>query len=465
MRILAAVVFLFVVPVFCWAQKSSQKEPEKLNVVFILADDLGWRDLSCQGSKYYNTPHIDELAAQGVRFTQAYAASAVCSPTRSSILTGMSPARTHITDWIPGGLFRPEDAKVNEPDWQKFIPAGITTLPEMFRQAGYRTVHIGKWHLGNEDNHSTPTDHGYETDIASLGKHPLGGGAPRTYFSPYGFPEQIENGPEGEYLPEKLAKEAVNQIKVKDDRPLFLMLSHYLVHTPLQAKPEMVEKWKNVPVDGGQNNPVYASMVESLDNSVRQVMQALRETGKLKNTVIVFTSDNGGLEITGPYDGTDNDPLKGQKGQYYEGGIRIPLIVKWPGVTKTGTTVDQKVITTDLLPTLATIIEAELPPNLDGINFKGVFAGKLLPERDLFWHYPHYHIALGNVRPYSIVQSDDWKLVENLEDGKLKLYNLKNDPYEIWEISAEHPEVVKELQLKLNHWRKEMNAQMPEKIQ
>ncbi len=463
MRLLA-VLFLLTISVFSLHAKSSKNKPEKLNVVFILADDLGWRDLSCQGSNYYQTPNIDKLARQGVRFTRAYAASAVCSPTRSSILTGMSPARTNITDWIPGGLFRPDDAKTEEPDWQKFIPIEITTLPEYFKQAGYRTVHIGKWHLGNKDNYSSPTDQGYETDIASLGKHPLGGGAPKTYFSPYGFPEQIENGPDGEYLPERLAKEAVNQIKRKDDRPLFLMLSHYVVHTPLQSKPELIEKWKKVPVDGGQNNPVYASMVESLDNSVGKVMQALRETGKMENTVIVFCSDNGGLEITGPYDGTDNDPLKGQKGQYHEGGIRIPLIVKWPGVTKAGTTVDEKVITTDMLPTLATLIDAELPEKLDGINFKPVFTGDPLPERDLFWHYPHYHIALGNVRPCSVIQSGDWKLIEYLEDGRLELHNLKDDPYELWDVGKEHPEVAEKLQIKLHQWWEEVDAQVPEKI-
>lgn len=439
----------------------SPDQPGQLNVLFILADDLGWRDLSCQGSKYYKTPHIDALAQQGVKFTTAYAASAVCSPTRSSILTGLSPARTHITDWIPGGLFRPDDATLNEPDWQKFIKPEIETLPELFSQAGYRTVHIGKWHLGNKDNHSTPSDHGYQTDLVSLGKRPLGGGAPRSYFSPYGFPDQIPDGPEGEYLPERLAREAVDQISKDDQRPFFLMLSHYVVHTPLQAKADVVENWKNIPVDGGQNNPVYASMVQSLDNSVGQVMQALETSGKLDHTVIVFCSDNGGLEVTGPFDATDNDPLKGQKGQYHEGGIRIPMIIKWPGLTQPGSAIDIPVITTDLFPTLAGLIPVNQPEKLDGFNLTPLFTGGSLEQRDLHWHYPHYHQSLGNVRPCSVIRRGDWKLIEYLEDGYLELYNLKEDPYELVNWAEQQPDKAVELQIALHQWLTQVRAQKP----
>ncbi|MFP4096388.1 MAG: sulfatase [Cyclobacteriaceae bacterium] len=460
-KLILQILFFYLIPGVAFA---FQQENDQPNVLFFLADDLGWRDLSCQGSTYYRTPHIDQLAKQGVRFTQAYAASAVCSPTRSSILTGQAPARTHITDWIPGGLFRPEDALLKEPDWQKFIEPQAVTLPELFTQAGYRSIHIGKWHLGNEDNHSEPQDHGYETDIASLGKRPLGGGAPKTYFSPYGFPDQISDGPEGEYLPERLANEAVAVIQSTDERPFFLMLSHYLVHTPIQAKEEMVEKWKAIPANDSQNNPVYAAMVESLDNSFGKVMAALEASGKLENTIIVFCSDNGGLEETGPYRGTSNDPLRGQKGQYYEGGIRIPMIIKWPGVTNAGTAVTMPVLTTDLFPTLAGILDTALPENLDGLNLKELLTGGMLPDRNLYWHYPHYHKSLGGVRPSSTIRQGNWKLIEHLETGRLELYNLSEDPHESQNLAEKEKQRARQMQAQLATWRKNVGAQMPEKM-
>ncbi|MFP4090935.1 MAG: sulfatase-like hydrolase/transferase, partial [Cyclobacteriaceae bacterium] len=244
----------------------------------------------------------------------------------------------------------------------------------------------------------------------------------------------------------------------------FLMLSHYLVHTPIQAKEEMVEKWKAIPANDSQNNPVYAAMVESLDNSFGKVMAALEASGKLENTIIVFCSDNGGLEETGPYRGTNNDPLRGQKGQYYEGGIRIPMIIKWPGVTNAGTAVTMPVLTTDLFPTLAGILDTALPENLDGLNLKELLTGGMLPDRNLYWHYPHYHKSLGGVRPSSTIRQGNWKLIEHLETGRLELYNLSEDPHESQNLAEKEKQRARQMQAQLATWRKNVGAQMPEKM-
>ena len=433
-------------------QCSEKESTEKPNFIVIFADDLGYGDLGVFGHPTIKTPNLDKMAFEGQKWTNFYVAAPVCTPSRAALLTGRLPVRSGMT-------------RVLFPGDSIGLPQEEITIAKALKENGYKTAAIGKWHLGNENNNSAPTDKGYEIDIASLGKNPLGGGAPRTYFSPYGFPDQIENGPEGEYLPERLAEEAVTQIKNEDNRPFFLMLSHYLVHTPLQAKEEMVEKWKMVPVDGGQNNPVYASMVESLDNSVGVVMDALRETGQMDNTVIIFCSDNGGLEVTGPYDATDNDPLKGQKGQHYEGGIRIPMIIKWPGVTKAGTTIDVPVMTIDLFPTLASLLNKALPDNIDGVNLHELLTGGKMPERDLFWHYPHYHRLLGDVRPSSVIRRENWKLIEYLEEGKLELYDLENDPYELWNVANKDPGKADKLKQALNRWREKVGAQIPGQVE
>src|SRR5207248_5585249 len=312
--------------------------------------DLGWRDLGCYGSTFYKTPNIDRMAREGVRFTQFYAACPVCSPTRASILTGRYPQRVNITDWLPGRPDRP-DQKLRRPVIRQELPLEAVTIAEALKAAGYATANIGKWHLGGEG--FGPKQQGFDLNIG--GDHT---GTCRSYFAPFrnkqGVMPGLENAPEGEYLADRLAAEAVKFIERNKDRPFFLYLPHYAPHTPLRAKPEIVARYKVRPKAGTQRNPVYAAMVESIDESVGWVLRALDDLKLSDKTMVMFTSDNGGLATTegGPTGATFNGPLREGKGFLYEGGVRVPLVVRWPGVVKPGTVTDQVACSIDLFPTL-----------------------------------------------------------------------------------------------------------------
>ena len=443
--------------------------PSKPNIVFILADDLGWADLGCYGSTFHETPNLDRLAKEGTRFTDAYAACNVCSPTRASIMTGKYPARLHITDWLPGAIVKP-DQKLARPAFQQFLPLEEFTIAEALKAGGYRTAFIGKWHLGESPEY-WPEHQGFDLNIAGCGH-----GHPPSYFSPYGIPN-LADGPRGEYLNERLTDEAIKFIESAKGEPFFLYLPHYAVHNPLQAKADAIGKYKakaaklpaagpEFAADNGrevrqlQNHPIYAAMVESLDSSVGRIMDKLAELGLDKNTVLIFTSDNGGLS-TSEGSPTSNMPLRGGKGWGYEGGIREPLLVRWPGVTKPGSVSHDPVISTDYYPTLLAIAGLPAIPgqHLDGRDFVSALKGEALSERPLFWHYPHYSNQGGS--PHGAVRLGDFKLIEWYEDMRAELYNLKDDIGERHDLAAAMPEKAAALRALLHGWRAEVNAQMP----
>lgn len=432
------------------------------NIILFLIDDLGWKDLGCQGSKFYRTPNIDRLAKEGVRFTDAYAACAVCSPTRAAILTGKYPARLLLTDWLPSGRWNPK-AKLREGRFLRGLPVEEVTLAEALREGGYRTASIGKWHLGSEP-FSLPEHHGFDVNIAGNAH-----GAPGSYFFPYrgnwlvpgsGLRTQwnmLPDGQPGEYLTDRLTDEAAKFIRTSKDKPFFLYFPHYGVHTPLQAKKEITAKYERVPEAQRQGKPEYAAMVESIDDSVGRVMTTLKELKLDENTVILFTSDNGGF-----YNATDHAPLRGNKGAYYEGGIRVPLIIKWPGVAKAGRVVSEPVTSTDLYPTCLAAAGLPARPNqhIDGVNLRPVLAGEgSLASRSLFWHYPHYNEHPSSV-PSSVIRKGPWKLIETFDPEGIELYNLANDLSETKNLAATETAKTSELRRELDAWRKNVGAEM-----
>lgn len=425
--------------------------PPKPNFVFFLIDDLGQTDLSCYGSKLYETPNIDRLARRGMRFTDAYAACCVCSPTRAAVLTGKYPARLHITDWIAGHA-RPF-AKLQVPDWTKYLPHDEVTLAEALQPAGYVSGIFGKWHLGSEAY--KPKTQGFAVNFG--GDHR---GQPPSYFSPYNIPS-IADGPKGEYLTDRLTDAAETFLAEQRDKPFFLYFAHYAVHTPIQAKPEMTAKYK-AKIDGGatgeQKNAAYAAMVESVDQSVGRLLTKLDELKLTERTYIVFTSDNGGLIRI-----THNAPLRAGKGSPWEGGTRVAAIAAGPGIAA-GTTCTTPIISVDYYPTLLQLAgvagDAKHNVTLDGESLVPLLKQSGGLKRDaIYWHYPHYHP--GGATPYGAVRAGDFKLIEFYEDNHVELYNLKDDIGEKHELSATLPDKTKQLTKQLHAWRQSVGAQMP----
>ena len=442
----------------------------KPNVVLVLVDDLGWMDLSCQGSDFYQTPNIDKLAATGVRFTHGYAACAVCSPTRAAIQTGRYPHRIGITDWIRAafqGGERKGDANgyvsngkrpLRTPINLDHLPHDEITLAETLKTRGYASCFIGKWHLGGKGN--LPTDQGYDENHGGWDY-----GQPPSYFDPYKtkrLPKGIPTLPprsEGEYLSDREGAEAVSFIERHKDKPFFLCLANYAVHTPIQAKKDVTERYAKRKDGKGQDNPAYAAMVESVDDAVGQITKTLDELKLTDNTIIIFTSDNGGLDRGG--NPTENAPLKSGKGYNPEGGIRVPWIIRWPNVTAVGATTDQPICSVDLFPTIAAacgVAPSDQP--IDGIDITPALRGKPLPNRALYWHFPHYRHGPGN-DPYSMIREGDYKLIRTYDPIGVKLYNLKADQAETHDLAAKHPEIVQRLQAKLDAHLKATDAKLP----
>ncbi len=435
----------------------------KPNFVFILVDDLGWTDLGCYGSTYYETPNIDRLASEGMRFTDAYAACHSCSPTRASILTGRYPARTHLTDWIPGRT--PPGAKLKIPNWTNFLRRAEVTIAEALKPAGYVSASIGKWHLGQRG--WWPEDQGF--DVSFGGSHI---GSHGSMFPPYWSEERrkeldfpgIPDPVPGEYLTDRLTREAEAFLEKNRDRPFFLYLSHYAVHTPIQSKPEVVAKYQAKKPSGHHHNPKYAAMVEGVDDSVGRILAKLAELNLVERTVVVFFSDNGGLSKNGRI--TSNFPLRGEKSSMWEGGVRVPLIIKWPGVVHPGSVSHEPVISVDFFPTLLTIAGVSPPEGvtLDGVSLVPLLRGETGFHRGpIFWHSPHYnaHTPVITTTPYGAVRDGDFKLIEFYEDNHAELYNLKNDIGETTDLAAQMPGKTRQLRRELHEWRDSVGAQMP----
>ena len=420
--------------------------------VFILVDDLGWTDVGYMGSDFYETPNIDALAASGVRFTNAYAATTVCSPTRASVLTGQYPARLRLTDWIHGHA-RPW-ARLRIPDWTHLLRQDETTIAEVLARAGYDTISIGKWHLGFDG----PEAHGFETNVAGYDK-----GQPPSYHAPYEIPT-LPEGREGEYLTDRLTEEAVAFLEEHRRRQFFLYLPYYTVHTPIQPKAGKLEKYEAKPPGEAHRNAGYASMIESLDDGVGRILSTLERLER--DTVVIFTSDNGGLVLDlsdwGPI--TSNAPLREGKGSSYEGGVRVPLAIRWPGVAEPGRAIDVPVISTDFYPTIAEMARIRSAPmgDVDGESLVPLLRGDddaSLDRDALYWHYPHYHP--GGATPYGAIRRGDFKLIEFYEDEHVELYNLRDDPGEttnLAESMAGHAEALRQA---LGGWRRDVGAQMP----
>lgn len=448
------------------------------NILFILADDLGWSDLGCFGSTFYDTPNLDGLAKEGLKFTQAYAACPVCSPTRSSILTGQYPARTQNTDFFGGpqpGKMKNSKLPVLPAPYIEYLDAKHTTLAEALKAKDYATFFAGKWHLGGKGSY--PEDHGF--DINMGGWHRGGPYGGKKYFSPYGNPK-LKDGPDGEHLPDRLATETVKFITANKDKPFLAYLSFYSVHTPLMGRNDLVEKYKKRKqllkkgkksfgkepprrVRLVQEHAVYAAMVEAMDQAVGKVLKSLKDNGIADNTLVIFFSDNGGLS-TSEGSPTSNLPLRAGKGWLYEGGVREPMIVRWPGVTPADKECTQPIISTDFFPTIleAAGLPALPEQHVDGQSFVSFLKNPAQPaeKRTLFWHYPHWGNQGGT--PGTVVRVGDWKLIHFYNPNKPdELYNISNDLGEQKNLIKREPERASQLKKQMDQLILKTKAKLP----
>ena len=448
----------------------AQAEAAKKNVVFILVDDWGWADAGVQGSDFFETPNIDRLAREGMRFTQAYAAAAICSPTRAAILTGKSPARLDMTIWHEGAVRGgPKSKRLLEAKAQPNLPRGEVTLAELFKKEDYFTAHIGKWHLGKAAFY--PETQGYDVNIGGTCW-----GAPATFYWPYRGPWSkndpelryvpVGSGKSDDYLTDQLTDHALRIITQQKDRPFFLSLWFHTVHTPIEGKPDLVKRFEKKPPGKIHSHAEYAAMLASLDENVGRVLRRIDDLKLTDHTVVILTSDNGGVDFsTAKSDNrppTSNAPFRSGKGTLYEGGLRVPLIIRWPGRTKAGSECAAQVTSQDFFPTLADALGQTEVPRHDGVSLLPLLENPKasLNREALFWHYPHYY---PRMTPASAIRAGDWKLIQYYEDNRLELFNLKTDPAETKNLAATQPAKTKALRKKLDAWRKETDAKAPTK--
>ena len=461
------------------------------NIICIIADDIGWRDVQCYGSSFYETPNIDRLAAEGTKFTNAYAAAPVCSPTRASIQTGRYPSRIGVTDWIDSSeTTHPARGKLIDAPYADHLPHEEKTIASELADHGYHTWHVGKWHLGGRKQQSRPEDHGFAVNIGGCAL----GSPHQGYFGPWGIPTLTEkDNDEKRYLPNRLGEEVVNLIDrhAHNDDPFFLQFAPYLVHTPLEAPEQDIERYeekrnqlgltekevvkigRHFPTEHKkdlrikrrlvQSHPIYAAMVEALDRNVGRLLDALEQTGQANETVIIFTSDNGGL-ATAEGSPTTNLPLREGKGWMEEGGNRVPFIIRWPGVSDQETAPDTceiPVSSQDVFPTLLAAAGRSLPDDriIDGEDLRPALSGGKLSREALFWHYPHYGNQGGT--PAGAIRVGDWKLIEFFENNRIELYNLRQDISERRDLSDERTDMASDLLKRLRTWRRSVGAREP----
>ncbi|WP_215224774.1 sulfatase [Echinicola shivajiensis] len=449
-------ILLWAVGLISCAHQEKTLVNDRPNVILINVDDLGWKDLGYMGAEYYETPNIDRLAEQGAVFTQAYAGAANCAPSRANMLTGRYGMRHGVYTVHPADRGHPKTRRLIPSHNEKFIPSDIPTMGHLFKSKGYKTGTFGKWHVSMD-----PHEYGFDVNIAG---GPQGNPGKGGYFSPYNV-DHIEAEKEGEYLTDRLTDEAVQFVSENKDRPFFLYLPFYTVHGPLMAKEEDLARFENKKGKPGRDNATYAAMIYNMDKNVGKLLHAVDAMGLTDNTIIIFTSDNGGIRAT-----SHQDPLRAGKGSYYEGGIRVPLIISWRDEIDP-VVIESPVSQMDFFPTLQYVLGAE-EFEVDGENIYPLLKGKEQEERDLFWHFPIYLQAykpqedqardpLFRTRPGSVIRSGDWKLHQYFEDGGIELYNLKEDIGEKNNLAAEFPDIKEALMEKLNHWRTEHRAPVP----
>lgn len=507
---------LLIVSLLAISLTSCTKQNLKPNIIFFFVDDLGWTDVACYGSPFYETPNIDLLAEEGVRFTDAYAACHVCSPTRASVLTGKYPATLNLTDWLTGRKDTPFQKLLNADKVQN-LPYEETSIAEALKGLGYKTAILGKWHLGEDP--SDPTAHGFDMHLPDWAK----GWPKKGYFAPFDM-KGFEDSEDGDYLTDRLTDEAVKYIETMKHEPFFLYMSHFTVHDPIQGRPDLVEKYKkklknqavsdrpdfilegnpdnpnnpsneelaefmNTPeflnnfktfpsdlalIKQKQDNIEFAGMVESMDESLGRIMKKLKELKLEENTIIFFYSDNGGMagmngtpkrelkehQLDEAYS-TANLPLRGAKGWLYEGGIRVPLIIKHPKIGKAGIQSDLPVSSVDMYPTILNMVDAPelIADDIEGINISPAIRGETMTRGAIYWHFPHYSNH-GMQSPGGAIREGDYKLLEYFENGTVQLFNLKNDIGEQTDLSKIEIGKTKELKIKLQQWRDKVNANM-----
>ncbi len=447
--------------VFCLlAITACNKSDIPPNVILINVDDLGWTDLSCNGSDYYETPNIDRLKESGLYFPNAYASASNCAPSRACLISGQFASRHGIYTVYPADRGKSIDRKLIPCETNIVLDTNVITLPEILQSNGYQTCMVGKWHLGDD-----PKEQGFDINFGGYIK-----GHPDSYFSPYKNP-QLKDGPVGEYLPNRLGNEAANFIKNRDkNKPFFLYYANYEVHTPLQAPKHLIDKYESKEKTDSHNNPIYAAMVEVMDNNIGKVIDMVEQEGLSKNTIIIFTSDNGGV-----YKVSKQWPLRAGKGSYYEGGIRVPMIINWNGVIKNATN-HTLVSQIDLYPTILSLLGIDVPNNLmlDGADLSSnILYNKVsYSNRKLYWHFPAY-LQGGNKetadskfrsRPVSAIREGDWKLILNIEDNSTELYNISNDIGEENDLSKEFNGKNEQLLTQLLEWRRNVNACTPSEL-
>ena len=449
-------IFLFILSILlltaaCTNEKKAEEDP---NIILINVDDLGWSDLGFMGSAFYESPRIDALAEEAMVFMQGYAGAANCAPSRACLMTGLNTPRHHIYTVGSSERGRSKDRKVIPIPNTRRLHDSLTTLAEVLQVYGYTTCQAGKWHLSEDSR-----DHGFDYNIGGNQN-----GHPRSYYPPY---QNIDlDAPENEYLTDNIMNRVLEFIESRNDKAFFLYYAPYAVHTPIQKVDSLMYRFISKPGPEGRNNPEYATMIYNLDRNIGRLIDALKQKGLYENTLIIFTSDNGGL-----FRISQQKPLRAGKGSYYEGGIRVPFFFCWPGKIKAGKNEDTPIVNMDIFPSILDILHLDLPgKSFDGISLAPLLLEGEKPEvRNFFWHFPVY-LEKGNsdtrdrlfrTRPGSVVRSGDWKLLQYYEDGDVQLFNLKNDPGEKEDLSLANPDIVNELLLLLDQWRKDSQAPLP----